>query len=43
MDETALFNGDNLKMLVLDEVDRLMDLGFKQSLDSIVEFLPSDV
>ena len=43
MDETALFNADNLKILVLDEVDRLMDMGFKQSLDSIVEFLPSDI
>ena len=43
MDETAEFNGDNLKMLVLDEVDRLMDLGFKESLDSIIDFLPKDV
>lgn len=43
MDETALFNGDNLKILVLDEVDRLMDMGFKDSLDSIIDFLPDDV
>jgi superfamily II DNA/RNA helicase len=33
MDETALFHGDNLKCLVMDEVDRLMDMGFKETLD----------
>ena len=33
MDETVYFNGDNLKCLVLDEVDRLMDMGFKDSID----------
>ena len=29
MDENAEFDADNLQMLVLDEVDRLMDMGFK--------------
>jgi len=43
MDETALFNGDNLQVLVLDEVDRLLDMGFKDSLDQIMNNLPSDV
>jgi len=33
MNETAMFEGNNLKVLVLDEVDRLMDMGFKDSLD----------
>lgn len=33
MDETYSFNGDNLKCLVLDEVDRLMDMGFKDTID----------
>lgn len=33
MDETALFVGDNLQCLVLDEVDRLMDMGFKNDID----------
>lgn len=33
MDETFAFNGDNLKCLVLDEVDRLMDMGFKDTID----------
>lgn len=33
MDETAHFNGDNLQVLVMDEVDRLMDMGFKDAID----------
>ena len=40
MDETALFGGDNLKCLVMDEVDRLMDMGFKDSIDQIMANLP---
>lgn len=33
MDENPDFDGDNLKCLVLDEVDRLMDMGFKESIE----------
>jgi superfamily II DNA/RNA helicase len=33
MDETYLFDGDRLKILVMDEVDRLMDMGFKETID----------
>jgi len=33
MNETAYFEADNLKCLVFDEVDRLMDMGFKDSVD----------
>ena len=40
MDETALFGGDNLQCLVMDEVDRLMDMGFKESIDQIMRNLP---
>jgi len=40
MNETHMFNGDNLQVLVLDEVDRLMDMGFKDSIDQIIENLP---
>ena len=43
MDETALFDGDKLQMLVMDEVDRLMDMGFKESIDAIMQNLPSRV
>lgn len=40
MDQTALFEIDNLQMLVLDEADRIMDMGFKSTVDAIVEHLP---
>ena len=43
MDETHDFNGDNLKCLVLDEVDRLMDMGFKDTIDQIMRNLPKNV
>lgn len=33
LDETAMFEGNNLKCLVMDEVDRLMDMGFKTAID----------
>lgn len=29
MDETSMFDGGNLKVLVMDEVDRMLDMGFK--------------
>lgn len=40
MDENALFNCDNLKMLILDEADRILDLGFSQTMNAIIENLP---
>lgn len=40
MDETSGFDGSNLKVLVLDEVDRMLDMGFKQEVDEIVSNLP---
>ena len=38
--ETAYFNCDNLKLLVVDEADRIMDEGFKDTLDEIFTYLP---
>ena len=32
---------DNLTTLVLDEADRMLEMGFQPSLDAIVEYLPS--
>ena len=40
MDQTAAFEVDNLQMLVLDEADRIMDMGFQSTVDAIVEHLP---
>lgn len=43
MDETASFSGDNLQILVMDEVDRLLDMGFKDTIDQIFRNLPEEV
>ncbi|KAF4637725.1 hypothetical protein G7Y89_g341 [Cudoniella acicularis] len=40
LDQTAAFEVDNLQMLVLDEADRIMDMGFQSAVDAIVEHLP---
>nr|POE72226.1 atp-dependent rna helicase dbp4 [Quercus suber] len=42
LSQTAAFNVDNLQMLVLDEADRILDMGFKKDVDAIVEYLPSE-
>ena len=42
MDQTAAFETDNLQMLVLDEADRIMDMGFQSTVDAIVEHLPKE-
>ena len=39
--ETAYFNCDNLKMLVIDEADRILDDGFKDTLAEIFSYLPA--
>lgn len=39
MDETMNFDAKNIKLLVLDEVDRMLDMGFKQEVDEIVSNL----
>ncbi|KAL5359930.1 ATP-dependent RNA helicase dbp4 [Aspergillus floccosus] len=40
LDQTALFDTYNLQMLVLDEADRIMDMGFQKTVDAIVGHLP---
>lgn len=40
MNETPLFDCDNLQMLVLDEVDRVLDMGFQEELKQILQNLP---
>ncbi|SCV99536.1 LAFE_0A05314g1_1 [Lachancea fermentati] len=40
MDQAVGLNTSNLQMLVLDEADRCLDMGFKKTLDAIVNNLP---
>ncbi|CAG2169810.1 unnamed protein product [Oppiella nova] len=40
MDENPLFACDNLKVLVLDEADRCLDMGFAATMNAIIENLP---
>ncbi|CAI6082583.1 unnamed protein product [Clonostachys chloroleuca] len=40
LDQTAGFDADNLQILVLDEADRIMDMGFQRDVDALVEHLP---
>ncbi|KAI9801804.1 MAG: ATP-dependent RNA helicase dbp4 [Sarcosagium campestre] len=42
MDQTAAFEVDNLQILVLDEADRILDMGFQSTVDAIVEHLPTE-
>ncbi|KAM8889081.1 putative ATP-dependent RNA helicase DDX10 isoform 1-T2 [Synchiropus picturatus] len=41
MDQTATFHASNLLMLVLDEADRILDMGFADTMNAIVENLPN--
>lgn len=43
MDETSTFDPTNLQCLVIDEVDRMLDMGFKTDVDHILSNLPSKV
>lgn len=40
LDQTAGFDVNNLQILVLDEADRIMDMGFQPAVDALVEHLP---
>ncbi|KAF5534838.1 ATP-dependent RNA helicase DBP4 [Fusarium mexicanum] len=40
LDQTAGFDANNLQLLVLDEADRIMDMGFQHDVDALVEHLP---
>ena len=40
MDENPLFEGNQCQMLVIDEVDRVLDMGFKRDVDEIITNLP---
>uniref|UniRef100_A0A2K6AJC6 ATP-dependent RNA helicase n=1 Tax=Mandrillus leucophaeus TaxID=9568 RepID=A0A2K6AJC6_MANLE len=40
MDETVSFHATDLQMLVLDEADRILDMGFADTMNAIIENLP---
>ncbi|EJD01805.1 DEAD-domain-containing protein [Fomitiporia mediterranea MF3/22] len=40
MDQTFGFDCDNLQMLVLDEADRILDMGFSRTVNALLEHLP---
>ena len=42
LDQTAAFQVEDLKMLVLDEADRVMDIGFESTVNGIIEHLPKN-
>ncbi|TDL27948.1 DEAD-domain-containing protein [Rickenella mellea] len=41
MDQTFGFECDNLQVLVLDEADRILDMGFSRTLNALLNHLPS--
>ncbi|KAL5338311.1 P-loop containing nucleoside triphosphate hydrolase protein [Aspergillus crustosus] len=40
LDQTAFFETHNMQMLVLDEADRILDMGFQKTVDAIIGHLP---
>lgn len=42
MDENPLFNCTSMQILVLDEADRCLDMGFSDTMNAIIENLPPD-
>jgi len=40
MDETPDFHYEGVKAVVIDEVDRILDMGFKETIDQIMRNLP---
>ncbi|PFH53473.1 hypothetical protein AMATHDRAFT_137554 [Amanita thiersii Skay4041] len=40
LDQTVGFDTDNLQMLVLDEADRILDMGFSRTLSALLGHLP---
>ncbi|XP_026318956.1 probable ATP-dependent RNA helicase DDX10 [Hyposmocoma kahamanoa] len=42
MDENPLFHCNNLQILVLDEADRCLDMGFEATMNAVIENLPPE-
>jgi ATP-dependent RNA helicase DDX10/DBP4 len=41
MEETEGFESNNLKILVLDEADTMLEMGFRETLNAILEYIPA--
>lgn len=42
LDQTAMLEVNNLQLLVMDEADRILDMGFQKTVDAIVDHLPKE-
>lgn len=42
MDENPLFDCSMMQILVLDEADRCLDMGFEKTMNSIIDNLPQE-
>ncbi|KAJ5239048.1 ATP-dependent RNA helicase dbp4 [Penicillium chermesinum] len=42
LDQTAMFETHNLQLLVMDEADRILDMGFQKTIDAILDHLPKE-
>ena len=42
MDQTISFRSENIQLLVLDEADRILDMGFRKTVDGIIQHLPKE-
>ena len=42
LEQTPLFDTSNTQVLVLDEADRILDMGFRNQLFTILEYLPKE-
>ncbi|KAJ6639002.1 putative ATP-dependent RNA helicase DDX10 [Pseudolycoriella hygida] len=42
MDQNPLFNCSSMQILVLDEADRCLDMGFEETMNAIIENLPPE-
>src|SRR5271169_649450 len=42
MDQTVSFRSENIQLLVLDEADRILDMGFRSTVDAIIAHLPRE-
>jgi ATP-dependent RNA helicase DDX10/DBP4 len=40
MDQTASLHTENIQLLILDEADRILDMGFRHTVDGIIDHLP---